>query len=297
MTVGRRPVALRLLGTGLALFLAVACAGTESDEAPPFPLVEIRPLEVTALANAGYLVTHEGRGVLVDALFNINVDSALPPRLHDHLDPEREAILEAALAPFDEVDLVLVTHAHDDHFTPDAVARFLESNHRALLVCPAAVAERVRRAHPDPAGLEGRISALDPDPGATEELRWEGIAVLALGLPHVGRSDGGAGHNGYLVEIGPHRFLHLGDAAATRDGFAPFDAPLADRIDVAFAPYWFVTESGGLGLLRGRIRPRHVVVTHANRGNRDQIAERVTGLPAGPPEFTLFEQVMERRYF
>lgn len=288
---------IRRLGVGLTLLLAIACGGSEEGQATSFPLVEIRPLEVTQLANAGYLVAHEERAVLVDALFNITVDPGLPPRLHDHLDPERQAIVEAALPPFDEVKLVLVTHAHDDHFTADAVAAFLVSNPRATLVCPAAVAAAVRRAHEDPAGLEGRVIPLDPDPGASAEASLEGITVLALGLPHVGRSDGGAGHNGYLVEIGPHRFLHLGDAAAARDGFAPLDPQLGEEIDVIFAPYWFVTEPGGLGLLRERIRPRHVVVTHANRGNRGEIAERVAGLPGGPPEFTLFEQTMERRYF
>ena len=292
-----RRSAVRRLGVGLALLLAVACGETEKDEAAPFSLVEIRPLEVTSLANAGYLVAHEGRAVLCDALFDINVDPAAPPRLHDHLDPERQAIVEAALPPFDEVDLVLVTHAHDDHFTPDAVVRFLESNRRATLVCPGGVAERVKRAHADPAALEGRIHPLDPERGTSQEARWEGIAVLALGLPHAGRSDGGAGHNGYLVEIGPHRFLHLGDAGSARDGFTPFDSLLAGDIDVVFAPYWFVTEPGGPGLLRERIRPRHVVVTHANRGNRAEIAERLAELPDGPLEFTLFEKTMERQYF
>lgn len=300
---GRRPAAasrlsaLRRLGLGLALLLSMACGGGDDAEPAVLLLEEERPLEVTYVANAGYLVAHEQRAVLIDALFRIHVAPGLPPRLHDHLGPERQAIVEAAQPPFDEVEWVLVTHAHDDHFTPDAVAGFLESNPRATLICPGAVAEAVRRAHAGPDGLEGRVTPLDPDPGASAEARSDGITVLALGLPHVGRSDGGAGHNGYLVEIGPHRFLHLGDAAASWDGFAPFDALLRERVDVVFAPYWFVTEPAGLKLLRARIRPRQVVVTHVNRGNRVEIAERVAGLPDGPIEFTLFEQTMERRYF
>ena len=301
--IGRRPAAwsrhpaLRRLGAGLVLLLSTACGVGDDGEPALLLLEEKRPLEVTCMANAGYLVAHEDRAILVDALFSINVAPGLPPRLHDHLDPERQAIVEAAQPPFDEVKLVLVTHAHDDHFTPDAVASFLDSNPHATLICPGAVAEAVRRADPGPAGLEGRVTPLDPDPGASAEAGLDGIRVLALGLPHVGRSDGGAGHNGYLVEIGPHRFLHLGDAAASRDGFAPFDTLLRERVDVVFAPYWFVTEPDGLELLRGRIRPRQVVVTHVNRGNRDEIATRVAGLPDGPIEFTLFDQTMERRYF
>jgi L-ascorbate metabolism protein UlaG (beta-lactamase superfamily) len=289
--------ALRWTCAATALLLAVSCGGAERDESVPFSLVETRPLEVTCLANAGYLVSHEGRAVLVDALFDINVDPALPPRLHDHLDPERQAVVEAALPPFDGVELVLVTHGHDDHFTPGAVASFLDSNRRATLVCPGDVAERVRRAGPDPVVLEGRIRSLDPDPGTTAETRWEGLSVRALGLPHTGRTDGIAGHNGYLVEIGPHRFLHLGDASATADDFDAFGSMLGDEIDVVFAPYWFVMEPGGMGLLRERLRPRHVVVTHAHRGNRDELSERVGRLPGGPPEVTLFEATMERRYF
>lgn len=289
--------ALRRIGLGLALLLAVACAGEDGGEADASRTERERPLEVTYLANTGYLVAYEDDAVLVDALFDVGVAPGLPPRLHDHLDPERLAVVLGALPPFDRVGPVLVTHGHDDHFTADSVASFLESNPGASVFCPADVAEAVRRAVPAPAGLEGRLMVLDPDRGASVAAEARGIEVLALGLPHPGRQEEGAGHNAYLVRMGPHRFLHLGDAAVAPDAFASLDPVLREGVDVVFAPYWFVEDEDGVKLLRKRIHSRHVVITHANRGNRAEIADRVAGLPAGPPEFILFEQIMERRYF
>jgi len=285
------------MGAGLALLLGLACGGGGDGEEVVLPLGEERPLEVTYLANTGFLVAHEDDAVLVDALFDLTVPPGLPPRLHDHLDPKRLEVVLAAMPPFDQVGPVLVTHAHDDHFTADAVASFLESNPRAAVFCPADVAEAVRRAVPAPADLEGRLTVLDPARGASVAAETRGIEVLALGLPHPGRMEEGAGHNAYLVRMGPHRFLHLGDAAAAPDAFASLDPLLLQGVDVVFAPYWFVTEREGLDLLRNRIRPRHAIVTHVNRGNRTEIQERLAGLPDGPPEFTLFDQTMERRYF
>jgi len=293
----RRRGAAPGIGAVLVLLLAAACARTD-EGAPAAPaLEERRPLEVTYVANAGYIVAHETRAVLIDALFAIHVAPGAPPRLHDHLSSERLAVVLAAPPPFDRVDRVLVTHAHDDHFTADAVVSFLSSNKGATLVCPGAVAEAVRAAPGGQSEPDGRTEALDPDRGANAEARSDGIPVVALGLPHAGRSDGGAGHNAYLVRLGPYRFLHLGDAAVSPGAFAALDPLFRDGIDVVFAPYWFLSEPGGIDLLRERIRPRHVVVTHVNRGNRDEITSRVAALPAGPPDFTLFDRIMERRYF
>lgn len=293
----RRFPAVRGIAAGPALLLTLACSGADGDEALALALERQRPLEVTYLANAGYMVAHEEKAVLVDALFAIHAAPGMPPRLHDHLDPERLAVVLAALPPFDRVERVLVTHAHDDHFTAEATARFLESNPDATLICPRAVAEAVRREPGAPAEPDGRIEPLDPEQGASGEARSDGIPVLALGLPHAGRSDGGAGHNAYLMRLGPYRVLHLGDAAVAPDAFAALDPLLRDGIDVVLAPYWFLTEPEGLELLRERLRPGHVVVTHVNRGNRGEIAGRVVALADGPPEFTLFDRIMERRYF
>ncbi len=46
----------------------------------------------------------------------------------------KRARLESASAPYDAVDAILITHWHEDHFSPEAVAAHLTRNGHAVLV-------------------------------------------------------------------------------------------------------------------------------------------------------------------
>ena len=52
--------------------------------------------------------------------------------------------LESASAPYDAVDAILITHWHEDHFSPEAVAAHLTRNVRAVLISSPEVVARVR---------------------------------------------------------------------------------------------------------------------------------------------------------
>ncbi len=69
-------------------------------------------LEITYVANEGFLLAGGGKKVLIDALFDGGI--AGYPTIPDELRPS----LEQARPPFDGVDLVLATHFHGDHFGP-----------------------------------------------------------------------------------------------------------------------------------------------------------------------------------
>ena len=58
------------------------------------------------------------------------------------------ASLEGARAPYADVDAILITHWHEDHFSPNAVAAHLSSNPRAILVSSTEVVGRVRAVAP-----------------------------------------------------------------------------------------------------------------------------------------------------
>lgn len=69
--------------------------------------------------------------------------------------------LESGRGRFGEVDLVLVTHAHSDHFDPAAVRRHLDANRQAVLVAPgdAVVAMHLER---ESSGIVSRLAELVP---------------------------------------------------------------------------------------------------------------------------------------
>ena len=74
-------------------------------------------LEVTYIANEGFMIAMGSTKVLIDALPNskyyVNPSDTMVARVMDDI------------PPFDKVDIVLVTHDHPDHFNAEMMSRFL----------------------------------------------------------------------------------------------------------------------------------------------------------------------------
>ena len=99
--------------------------------------------ELRYVANAGMLVTVGGRRFLIDAPIRDGIAPyATSPA------PERDR-LEIARPPYDGVDAILITHWHEDHFSPEAAAAHLAHNPRAVFVSSPEVVARLRAAAPD----------------------------------------------------------------------------------------------------------------------------------------------------
>jgi L-ascorbate metabolism protein UlaG (beta-lactamase superfamily) len=47
--------------------------------------------------------------------------------------------LAAAAPPFDKVDIITISHRHDDHFNPEMVISHLIRNPECTLICPKQV--------------------------------------------------------------------------------------------------------------------------------------------------------------
>ena len=91
---------------------------------------------VTYVANEGFLIQVGGKKILIDAIFNdTTINFAHVP------DTKTLERLENTEAPFDDVDLILVTHKHRDHFEAGPVLRHLASNPDVVLLAPSQAVE------------------------------------------------------------------------------------------------------------------------------------------------------------
>lgn len=193
---------------------------------------------VISLGNAGFQVEAGGKRVYIDAFHG------LPP-FSGKLPVERAA------------DLVLVTHAHWDHFKarPAAAAA---GRTGAAVAGPATVIAALRgRVPPDrlielepPAPRYG--SPLEP---ATRQAR--GIGVTAFRTVH------SRDHNSYRVELPGLSFFHDGDNEDTRR----LDAAALDGLDALFIGPW--RGSGYIELVE-RLAPRRWFLMHLTREELDE---------------------------
>jgi L-ascorbate metabolism protein UlaG (beta-lactamase superfamily) len=262
-------VAFSLLA--LSALCAVDTAAQTGSAVPtaPRPVKESGPPAseptIEYLANEGVLLTAGDVAILIDALFGDGL-----PEYPVVARATRDA-LESGRGRFAEVDLVLVTHAHADHFDPAAVRRHLEANRQAILVAPG---DAIDALGAETGGLEAlgdRLRRLTLDPGEKAEVEVADVAVEALGLAHAD-----IGHVAYRVELADMTLLHLGDATPVPDDLAAW-ATTGERPDVALIPFWVLIGKDGAALIDAIGAPC-IVAMHLERDGSDlarRLAETV----------------------
>ena len=263
----------------LTLVAIAACAGSvESYRSEVVLTGDSGPVHVRWLANAGVWIQGRDNVVVIDGLYE-GTESGESYRYSNLSETERTRAREGR-GRWSEVDLVLVTHRHFDHFEASTVAAHLRANPGARLVGPDQAAERVR----NEGGVEDeRIIGLDPAGDAGSTISHGGLRVRVLDLPHGGSWRGSIENVGYVVEVDGTRILHVGDADTDPARFAAA-APLLGDLDLFLAPAWYFREGEGPRILRD-LGAERLVGVHLPPA-RDRGLERI--LAARWPEALLF---------
>jgi len=198
-----------------------------SEDTPP-------ELHITSLGNEGFLIEAGEATVVVDGLYRGLRGYAAPS-------DEQRGKLERAEPPFNDVDLVLATHHHPDHFDAEVVARHLDANLGAVLVTTPTAVDLMRRNGGEVSKMTDRLRATYPGEGESIHLEVADIDIEVLNLHH-GRGRKPPVENlGFFVRMGGVSFLHIGDTDATAEELGALDLP-QKHIDVAFVPYWYLLE-------------------------------------------------------
>ncbi len=161
-------------------------------------------LHAAWLGHATVFLELDGFTVLTDPVFSTRIGLNLGPLT---VGIKRVVDVASPLADLPAVDLILLSHAHMDHFDLPTL-RQLENEHTRVITADR-TSDLLR---------SKRYASVD-------ELRWnESIQVgpaklTAFEVAHWGarmRSDIYRGYNGYLLEVGRHRVIFGGDTAYTQ---------------------------------------------------------------------------------
>jgi L-ascorbate metabolism protein UlaG (beta-lactamase superfamily) len=194
------------------------------EPAPLRPRPKLWPdvgLHAAWLGHSTVLLKIDGFTILTDPVFG--------PRVGLHLGPmtvglKRLVEVAAPLGDLPPIDLVLLSHAHMDHFDLPSL-RLLE-NARTQVVTASCTSDLLR---------PKRYARV-------QELRWDESAqagaakISAFEVAHWGarvRGDTYRGYNGYVIEVGGRRLIFGGDTAYT-DNFRRQRS--SKRVDLAIMP-------------------------------------------------------------
>ncbi len=172
-------------------------------------IVETRPppgtLALWWLGQSGFLVKSRHGLLAVDLYLSEHLTNKYESTSRPHLRMTRAPIRGKDL---DQVDLVLASHKHSDHFDPETLPDLMAAS-PALLVLPEAI-----RDHAGALSLPAdRLLGLD----SGESVERAGFRVRAVPAAHEGLDTDRAGRHlylGYVIESEGLRIYHSGDTLA-----------------------------------------------------------------------------------
>lgn len=270
--------------------LTLACSSLLTPPQDTSPTAQTQLVEVTYLANSGFLLRSGTNSILIDAFVPREVSG------FEALDAGTRKNLLNGLAPFQRPMISLVSHAHPDHFKAPFAHQALFGNDNLMFIGSEQVVEAIAKAGKQWSTIIHRTAAFRRTADKLPEPlvdRVKDFSVLFLDLPHVKGSEADLENLGHLVRLGNFKFLHLGDAAPNLAALQAFK--LAEReIDVAFVPYWFYSSEEGIRSIDEAIKARFVVVYHIPTKEKSSFTAQ---LKESNPNAIVFSESLERKIF
>lgn len=198
------------------------------------------------LGNEAVLVTSSTHKILFDPFFHDNY--GLYQLVPDDI---RKAIFQGQ-PPFDEVDLIFISHAHNDHFDAKDTLAYLQRFDSVQLVAPRQAIQMLK----DLTGFQAVSSRVHSVDLALGDKPWtlnlQDVAIDAVRIPHAGwpgRAD--IENIVFRVALGESTtVMHLGDADPKVDHYLPYRSHwLEIETKMAFPPYWFFHSAEGRDIL------------------------------------------------
>jgi len=213
----------------------------------------------TYVGNEGVLVARGQTKVLFDAFYSDSYGKYLtvPAGI-------RDAMMRSE-APYDGVDVVLVSHIHGDHFSPAPMIAYLRAQPQVCLYAPRQVVEALARAGL-PAGdpVIARIVAVDLSPD--DEARTFSIAGLEIdvvALPHDGDLPEIQNYSWRVTLDDATTVIHFGDAGAVIEHFERHKEHFDAREHAAaFPPFWWYLQDLGRAVLETYVKADQTIGIH-----------------------------------
>jgi L-ascorbate metabolism protein UlaG (beta-lactamase superfamily) len=275
-----------------------------SEMKPPFKFLSIiisvillgslgitseNPIEVTYVANEGVLIVSGSNKVLIDSLFdNPNPNYRAPSK-------EMQERMLSGSAPFDDVDLVLITHIHPDHFNPSFGARFMQNNPGVKLIAAQDAVTAMKENIENWESVKDRVSSIDLEPGETSEKTVGAISIKIFRTLHSGDLE--SPHNlMYLIKMDGRTIFHEGDSAGKQETFDAFDFS-RENIDLALVHFWFPLYPHGERIILDTLRPSHVGLIHLPIKLESDAPSKIDAVRSRYRDIFLFVKQGEKKTF
>ena len=251
---------------------------------------------VTYVANDGFLYETKTGKVLVDALFG-----GIKGNWCDQPDDSVSNLMLNGIIPFNNIDVVLITHYHSDHFNGPMVMSFLRNNKKSVLICPSQVDEALK-INPGFADVADRIKSPRSDKQFDTLLTVNKVNIRALRFNHGSffETDSATGKQydlhsnvenfGYIIDSEGFSLFHAGDCSFSDKSH--FESYLfSDRkFDMVFLDRTFLRKEGQ-EIMNLLIHTKDLVFMHIE----PERGEYYKSIIKDAPGLSVFTKKMEKK--
>ncbi len=267
------------------------------SEAAPSQVAEGRPeIRVTYTICEGFVLELADKKVMIDVL------TARRFLNRQSVPDQVVRQMESARFPFDDVDIILATHAHLDHFDPDLVVQHMEANTDVELVCPQQASD-ILSALGGLHRVKDRIHAVPYEPFQAVDLEVKGVRIRCLPLSHNAVEEADPHPHiqnlAYLIQYAGRTVLHIGDnnLVATKKSYEQYRLH-DESIDLAFLQSLFWDQEQfqqRRDMVTSWIHPNNIVLMHLMHSQ--DLSDVSDEMKAAYPELTFFRSCLETRVY
>lgn len=211
-------------------------------------------VDITYIANSGFLIETGNKSIIIDGLFKQGWDTYLTPSdslVSDIVNQKK---------PFENSNLMLITHNHGDHFDATMVVEYLLNNKENILIAAPNATNAVLQ-HSRYKEFGCRVVQLDKLHREKNDTTIRGIRVRSFFIQHDARPQ--IENVGYLIEMNDLKVFHTGDYNGSElEEFGKFELQ-NEQIDLAFCNFYgFWNTSEEREFTKNYLNPKQIVLTH-----------------------------------
>ena len=266
---------------------------------------EEKNVDITYIANEGFLIRVDDKTILIDALFGDKEYSFC-----DIPDSSQINSMIEAKEDFANVDLVAATHWHIDHFYSPFVYEYLTNSRSTKFVSTKQTMDKILETD-NYMDVKAQLIEVSPDSLMFRDTIISGIGIRVFHLSHAPYyfDDPNTGkrinrhryiHNiGFLFNIDGVKIFHCGDSSPT--GISDYEHFRLDKedIDIAFLHRGFMsnTDNSRIDVLRKYIDPEHIILMHIHHDKNKRFIDVAKELCDEFPSVKVFEKRMETKNY
>ncbi len=253
-------------------------------------------LEICYIANDGFLITSPTKKVLIDALQKNPVVASASTA-----DDVFKKMINSQ-PPFEHINLLLITHAHSDHFDPPMVTQFLLNHPETVLLSSQRVMEELNKASAkNYDNIKHQLKNVNLEFGSITEMTVNDIDIKIVGLNH-NTPENKYLNLGFIITMGGIKLFHSGDTnwRSSEKYFEDFHLD-KEEIDVALLDQYSLWNPLGqmmffsaIEIIKDHIQPQIIIPMHIQPMEIEIASNEIKKLH---PDVIIFKEPLEKKIF